>query len=77
MELGLPFRRHGGARQLLAAQIDLGDPPRIGDVVEWIGVEHNEVRALARRYGSGVSDFQEFGRVACRCDDASAARGGF
>jgi hypothetical protein len=43
---------------------DSGDAARIGDVVERVGVEHDEVGALARRPRAGVGDAQELGRVA-------------
>ena len=37
---------HPGAVDFLAAKVDLVDPSRVGDVLERIGVEHDEVGAL-------------------------------
>src|SRR5215470_6957566 len=48
-ELRAPLRRHGGTRHFLAAQIDLVDPPGVADLLERIGVEHDEVGIAARR----------------------------
>src|SRR5215470_1295883 len=48
--LRLPFGSQARAVDLLSAQIDLVDLARIGDVVERIGVEHDEVGALAGRH---------------------------
>src|SRR5512143_3918520 len=64
-----PSRPQAGPVDLRPAKIYGGYSPRICDVVERISVEHNEVCALARRYGAGVSNFQELCRVASCCDD--------
>src|SRR5262245_28359315 len=42
-ELRAPLRRHGGAWHFLAPQIDLVDPARVADLLQGIGVEHDEV----------------------------------
>src|SRR5258708_20259858 len=46
--LRLPFRPQSGAIDSLAFEIDRVDLADIGNVVERIGVEHDEIRALAR-----------------------------
>src|SRR5215470_16656755 len=46
-ELRAPLRRHGGTRHFLAAQIDLVDPAGVADLLERIGVEHDEVGVAA------------------------------
>jgi hypothetical protein len=51
------------------AQVHRRDAARVGDVVERIGVEHDEVGALARMQRAGVGDPQELGGVAGRRHD--------
>ena len=55
-----------------AAQIDRRDFSRVVDVVQRIGVEHDEVGALAGLQRARVGDPQELGAVAGRRDDAPA-----
>src|SRR5262245_36342728 len=45
--LRLPFGAQACAVDLLSAQIDLIDLARVSDVVERVGIEHDEVGALA------------------------------
>src|SRR5262245_57957399 len=46
--------RHGGARHFLAAQIDLVDPAGVADLIERIGVQHDEVSVAAGRDQPGI-----------------------
>ena len=45
-----------GAVDLCSAEIDGGDTTRIRDVLERIGIQHDEVSALACRYRACVRD---------------------
>src|SRR5215470_20381546 len=52
---------------VLAGEVHAGDAARVADVVERIGVEHQEVGALARRDDAAVSKTEELRRAAgCR-----------
>src|SRR4030095_6398681 len=51
---GLPPGRHCGAPDFVSAQVDLVDPPRIGNVLERIGVEDDEVAVSPRRDHPGI-----------------------
>src|SRR5262245_26746305 len=51
-----------GAVDRRSAQVYGGDPPRVGDVVERIGVEHDEVGALAGLQRARIVEPQELGR---------------
>src|SRR5262245_14387851 len=48
--LRLPFRPQRGAIDGLASEVDGVDLADVGDVVERIGIEHDEIGALARRH---------------------------
>src|SRR5207244_6702680 len=46
-KIRLPFGGQGRTGNLLSALVDPVDPPGVGDVVERVPVEHNEIGALA------------------------------
>src|SRR5882672_6912622 len=64
LPLPAPLGRQRRPRNFLPAQIDAVDPPRIGNVIERISVEHDEVRALAGRDSAEVGEPEIFRRVA-------------
>jgi hypothetical protein len=45
-------RPHRRAVELPASLIHLDDPSRVVDVIQWIGIKHDEIGALARRHRS-------------------------
>ena len=59
--LGLPAGPHRGPVDLGAPDVDPGDPPGIPDVVQGIGIEHDEVRGLSLRHGAEVAAPQQLG----------------
>src|SRR6266545_695003 len=59
-ELRAPLRRHGGARHFLTAQIDLVDAAGVADLLQRIGVEHDEIGIAAGRDQAGI-DLGDFG----------------
>jgi hypothetical protein len=44
---GLPFGGHRLPVDFLSSKVHIGNPARIPDVIEGIGVEHDEIRTLA------------------------------
>src|SRR5579864_5596028 len=58
--LRLPFGAHGGAIDLLATEVDLVDLARVGDVIQRIRVQHDEIGALAGRHRAEVIELQGF-----------------
>src|SRR5262245_28645397 len=72
-ELRAPLRRHGGARHLLAPQIDLVDAAGVADLLQRIGVEHDEVGIAAGRDQPGI-DLGNISRIARRRDDGLRRR---
>src|SRR5690242_13502077 len=50
-------------------KIQLRDAPRVADVIERIGVKHEEIRALAWRERAPVGEAEEFRRAACGSND--------
>src|SRR5262245_55362340 len=67
--LRLPFGSQTRAVDLLSAQIDLVDLAHIGDVVERIGIKHDEVGALARRHHAELIEPERLRRLARRGHD--------
>src|SRR5215510_11618297 len=67
--LRLPFSAQPRAVDLLSAQIDLVDLADVGDVVERIGVEHNEVGALAGRHHAELIEPERLRGLSRRCYD--------
>jgi hypothetical protein len=57
-----PPRAERRSIDLVAAQIHSGDLPGVGEVIERVGVEDDEARALAGRERSHVVQAQHFGR---------------
>jgi len=64
----LPARSQPGAIHLLTAQVHLVDAPCVGDVVERIGIQHDEVGVSSRRDQSRVH-LRDVGRLACGRDN--------
>src|SRR6185436_1090902 len=58
-----------GSVHRYSSQIHRRDLPRVGDVVERVAVERDEIRALVRLDRAGVADLQKLGAVARRGDD--------
>src|SRR5713101_6267470 len=67
--LRLPFRPQSGAIDGLASEVDRVDLADIGNVVERIGVEHNEIGALAGRHHPELVEAQHLGGIPRRRDD--------
>src|SRR5262245_30494564 len=67
--LRLPFGSQARAVDLLSAQIYLVDLAHISDVVERIGIEHDEVGALARRHHAELIKPERLRRFARRRND--------
>src|SRR4051812_11593185 len=65
---GLPERgEQRGAIERSPTRVDRRDLPRVGDVVERVGVEDDEIGALAGLERPELGEPQEFGRLA-GCD---------
>src|SRR6266699_4577711 len=64
-----PLLSHRCTIDFLTAQVNLIDLSRVGDVFERIGIQHNEVGALARGYGSELVELQGFSRETRRRND--------
>src|SRR5882762_3508724 len=67
--LRLPFCPQSGAIDGLASEIDRVDLADIGNVVERIGVEHDEIGALAGRHHAELVEAQHLGGIPRRRDD--------
>src|SRR5215467_2901334 len=67
--LRLPFRPQSGAVDGLASEIDRTDLADIGNAVERIGVEHDEIRALAGRDHAELIKAQHLCGIPRRRDD--------
>src|SRR5262249_35214206 len=63
-EFRLPLRCKMTTRNRGAAQLGEVDPPRVGDVVERIGIEHDKVGALAGGHRPEIVKLQYAGRNA-------------
>src|SRR5260370_18698279 len=57
----LPAISHRRTIELLPAEINSGNPLGVGDVVEWVGVENDEVGALARIKCPAILQAEEIG----------------
>ena len=55
------FRVHGGAIDFCPSQVDGGDSPCIGDVVQWVCLKHEEVRTLPGFDGTRIAQTQQSG----------------
>src|SRR5712664_672285 len=67
--LRLPFCPQSGAIDGLASKIDRVDLADIANVVERIGVEHDEIGALAGRHHAELVEAQHLGGIPRGCDD--------
>src|SRR2546425_7859606 len=67
LPLRLPPGPHSSAVDFLSPEVDLVDPPRVGNVLEWVRVEDDEIGALAGGHHSGL-DLRDLGGVARRHD---------
>src|SRR5712691_994902 len=67
LPLRLPPGPHSSADDFLSPAVDLVDPPRVGNVLEWVRVEDDEIGALAGGHHSGI-DLRDLGGVARRHD---------
>src|SRR5882672_1488397 len=67
--LRLPFRPQSGAIDGLASEVDRVDLADIANVVERIGVEHDEIGALAGRHHAELVEAQHLGGIPRGCDD--------
>src|SRR5258705_8043595 len=64
----LPLRLQCRAVDFLSPEVHPVDLPRVGDALERIRVEHNEIGVLASRHFAGI-ELCDGSRVACRRGD--------
>jgi hypothetical protein len=50
-----------------STKVDCGDSPRVGNVLERITVEYQEVRTFPYGHGAEICEFQHLGRITRRC----------
>jgi len=60
--LRVPLGAECGAVDFLSPQVNLVDSPRVGNILQRIRVEDDEIGALARRHRPGI-DPRDFGRI--------------
>src|SRR5262249_25753458 len=65
LPLCLPPGPHPSAVKLLSAKVDFVDPPRVGNVLQWIRIEDDEISALTHGHYSGI-DLRNLGSIARR-----------